>query len=120
MWHEAMNIEDATDGWDPYVQGKPNLTVARIVRPTFRVGGRKQRTFLSEWQAYLFLARRVVGWIRDHYKDENNECRLCADTPRSNEDGERLGCRYHSDRSYNHLIQRIANALRSHDRRRGG
>lgn len=117
-WHDAMNVEDAVDGFEPYVPSKPDTTITRVVRPTFRTGGNKPRTFFSEWQAYLFLARRVVGWIRDHYKDESNLCRLCEDTPRSYEDGERLGCRYHADRSYNRLIQRIATALRRRDRRR--
>lgn len=122
MWHEAMNVEDAIDGFELYEPEKPVLTLKRTERPVFRVGGRKPRNFLSEWQAYLFLARRVVGWIRDHYKDDQtNECLLCAKKPLLGPDEDGLmrgGCRYHADRSYNDLIQRIARALRRHDRRR--
>src|SRR5688572_20903061 len=89
---------------------RPKLAIDRIRRPMFKVeprGGSRSRWSRSEWQAYLFLARRVIDWIRDHYRDENNACRLCADTPRSNEDGERLGCRYHADRSFRRLADRI-------------
>jgi hypothetical protein len=110
--------------WEyPEPAPKPALAFERVVRPMFKVptrGGKSSRWFRSEWQVYLFLARRVVGWVRDHYQDERNECRLCAKEPCRgiDEDGRYRGCRYHDDRSYRRLVDRVATAIRRNDRRR--